>query len=61
MRLASTLFERWDEALLYRTLATLRPDAPTIEGVEELRWTGPRPEFEAWSGAMYARAAAAVS
>jgi 5'-3' exonuclease len=61
MRLAATLFERWDEALLYRTLATLRADAPTIGDVEELRWTGPRPEFEAWSGRMYARAAAALS
>ncbi len=61
MRLAATLFERWDEALLYRTLATLREDAPTIANVDELRWTGPRPEFEAWSRAMYARAAAAVT
>jgi 5'-3' exonuclease len=60
MRLAGTLFERWDEALLYRTLATLRADAPTIENVDELRWTGPRPEFEAWSQTMYARAAAAA-
>jgi 5'-3' exonuclease len=58
MRLAATLIERWDEALLYRTLATLRPDAPTIAEVDELRWRGPRPEFEAWSGTMYARAAA---
>jgi len=61
MRLAAALFERWDEALLYRKLATLRADAPTIAEVEELRWRGPRPEFEAWSGTMYARAAAAVS
>jgi 5'-3' exonuclease len=60
-RLAATLAERWNEALLYRTLATLRADAPTIEHVDELRWAGPRPEFEAWSGTMYARAAAAVS
>jgi 5'-3' exonuclease len=59
MRLAATLFERWDEALLYRTLATLRADAPTIADVDELRWTGPRPEFEGWSRTMYARAAAA--
>ena len=41
-------------ALLYRTLATLRVDAPTIADVDELRWTGPRP-VEAWSGTMYAR------
>jgi 5'-3' exonuclease len=61
MRLAATLFERWDEALLYRTLATLREDAPTIADVDELRWTGPRREFEAWSRTMYLRAAVAAS
>src|SRR4051794_24804071 len=61
MRSAATLFERWDEALLYRTLATLRADAPTIADVDELRWTGPAREFETWSRTMYARAAAAVS
>lgn len=47
-RLAATLQERWDEALLYRTLATLRLDAPVCESVDELRWQGPKPEFEAF-------------
>ena len=46
--LCATLFERWDEAMLYRTLATLRSDAPVIAEVDELRWKGPRPEFEGW-------------
>jgi len=32
------------------------PDAPTIEEVDELRWRV-LPEFEKWSGTMYARAA----
>lgn len=36
---AAMLFERWDEALLYRTQTTLRVDAPTIADVDELRWT----------------------
>ena len=44
--LAETLFGSWDEALLYRTLATLRLDAPVFESVDELCWKGPRPEFE---------------
>lgn len=36
---AAILFERWDEALLYRTQTTLWVDAPTIAHVDELRWT----------------------
>jgi hypothetical protein len=40
------------EALLYRTLTTLRVDAQTTADVDELAWTGPRPEFEAWPGMM---------
>jgi hypothetical protein len=32
--------------LLFRTLATLRLDAPVFDTVEELRWNGPRPNFE---------------
>ena len=46
-RLADALFSSWDDALLYRTLATLRLDAPVFAAVDELRWQGPRPEFEA--------------
>lgn len=44
--LAESLFNAWDEALLFRTLATLRLDVPVFDSVEELRWKGPRPEFE---------------
>jgi 5'-3' exonuclease len=32
-------------ALLFKTLATLRTDAPLFESVEELRWSGPTPAF----------------
>jgi 5'-3' exonuclease len=46
-RLATSLFNSWDDALLFRTLATLRLDVPVFESVEELRWKGPRPQFEA--------------
>ena len=31
-----------------RDLATLRTDAPLFESVDELRWTGLTPAFEAW-------------
>lgn len=45
--LAETLFAEWDEALLFRTLATLRLDVPLFETVDELQWAGARPEFAA--------------
>jgi 5'-3' exonuclease len=45
--LAESLFSAWDDALLFRTLATLRLDAPVFATVEELRWKGPRSDFEA--------------
>jgi 5'-3' exonuclease len=46
-RLATLLFHSWDDALLFRTLATLRLDAPVFDTVEQLRWTGPGERFEA--------------
>jgi 5'-3' exonuclease len=39
--LARVLFDFWDQALLFRTLATLRTDVPVFDKVEELRWEGP--------------------
>ncbi len=61
--LAATLAARRDQAALFRTLATLRLDAPTVAGIDELRWSGPAPEFEsiaAWLGqtSLFARAQA---
>jgi 5'-3' exonuclease len=44
--LAESLFTAWDEALLYRTLATLRLDVPVFDSVDDLRWKGPRDNFE---------------
>src|SRR6266404_3479257 len=44
--LSESLFNSWSEALLFRTLATLRLDVPVFETVEDLRWKGPRPNFE---------------
>jgi 5'-3' exonuclease len=43
--LADSLFAAWDDAFLFRKLATLRLDVPVFETVNDLRWTGPRPEF----------------
>jgi 5'-3' exonuclease len=45
--LAATLCEQREQALLFRTLATLRTDIKLFDDVEQLRWSGPKPEFEA--------------
>jgi 5'-3' exonuclease len=44
-KLARILRERWDDAVLFRTLATLRTDQPAVT-VDELAYRGPTPEFE---------------
>jgi 5'-3' exonuclease len=44
--LSESLFSAWNDALLFRTLATLRLDVPVFDAIEDLRWKGPRPSFE---------------
>jgi 5'-3' exonuclease len=44
--LSEALFNAWSDALLFRTLATLRLDVPVFDTVEDLRWKGPRQDFE---------------
>ena len=44
--LSESLFNAWNDALLFRTLATLRLDVPVFDTVEDLRWMGARPNFE---------------
>jgi 5'-3' exonuclease len=66
LRLATTLAEQRERALLFRQLATLREDAPVAADVDGLRWRGPRPELAAWSSrlgspALYERACALAS
>jgi 5'-3' exonuclease len=58
LRLATTLAERRDQALLFRTLATLRADAPIGVGVDGLRWAGPRAELATWAKKLGAPALA---
>jgi 5'-3' exonuclease len=55
-RLAATLVEQGERARLFRTLATLRPDAPIGTDVDALRWVGPRPGFAAWAARLGTRA-----
>jgi 5'-3' exonuclease len=40
--LAANLRSRWDDALLYRKLATLRWDVPLSESLDDLRYRGPQ-------------------
>jgi 5'-3' exonuclease len=44
--LSESLFGAWEDALLFRTLATLRDDVPVFESVDELQWKGVRGDFE---------------
>ena len=44
-RLAQTLRNGLDDALLFRRLATLVREAPVSASVDELAWTGPRDDF----------------
>jgi 5'-3' exonuclease len=55
--LANTLSTERDRALLFRTLASLRTDIELFDDVDQLRWNGPTPAFDA----MGARFDAAVS
>jgi 5'-3' exonuclease len=44
--LSESLFNAWDDALLFRVLATLRSDVPVFDTVDELHWQSPRKRFE---------------
>ena len=55
--LAHTLFSQYDQALLFRRLATLEVDIPLFDDVEQLRWCGPASDF----ATLGARLDAAVS
>jgi 5'-3' exonuclease len=46
-QLAATLAANHETALLFRTLATLRTDAPLFGNVDELGWRGPTEKFAA--------------
>jgi len=50
--LSEALFNTWSDALLFRTLATLRLDVPVFGAVEDLRWKGPRSNFDRLSNQM---------
>jgi 5'-3' exonuclease len=43
--LAASLSQRREEALLYKTLATIREDVPFIENLNDLKWQGAYPQL----------------
>src|SRR5262245_13564682 len=49
LRLATTLAEQRERALLFRELATLRADAPIGADVDTRGWRGPRADLAAWA------------
>jgi 5'-3' exonuclease len=65
-RLSESLQSYWTDALLFRTLATLRLDARVFDTVDDLRWKGPHPNFEELCRSMgspdlFGRATSALS
>jgi 5'-3' exonuclease len=51
--LAAALFSHFEQALLYRQLATLIETVPLAESFADLAWRGvPRANFEAWCAAV---------
>src|SRR5436305_8966746 len=63
--LSESLFHAWTDALLFRTLATLRLDVAVFASVDDLRWKGPRAGFEEYcrrmnASALFDRAVSAV-
>jgi 5'-3' exonuclease len=44
--LAESLFAAWGDALLFRTLATLRVDVPVFASIDDLLWKGPAEDFK---------------
>jgi len=64
-KLAQTLRERWDDAMLFRSLATLRTEQPIVT-VDELEYRGPTLGFETLAASwgrpeLFARARAIVA
>lgn len=53
-KLADTLANNLDDALLFKTLATLALDAPTVDNIDEMRWTGPADNLGEWAETLQA-------
>jgi len=47
-KLAATLRENYEDALLFRRIATVETDVPDLGTVDDMEWSGPSPDFEAF-------------
>lgn len=56
--LADTLCREQERAMLFRKLATLRRDIALFDDVDELRWNGPTPAFDALAARLDAASTA---
>ena len=55
-KLAATFAAGIEDAKLFRLIATTRNDAVTLPGgIDDIRWPGPTPEFEALAQSIYFR------
>jgi 5'-3' exonuclease len=50
--LANTLCREWENAILFRRLATLRTDIELFDDIDELRWRGPTSAFDAFAAQL---------
>lgn len=57
-KLAATLAEQFDHAVLFRRIATIETDAPVSGSVDELEWRGPATDFDELAAAIDAPALA---
>lgn len=51
-KLAKTLQDHYDDALLFRRIATIEYDAPTVGSIDELEWQGAGSDFAAMAEAI---------
>jgi 5'-3' exonuclease len=51
-KLALTLKHQMADAVLFRRIATIEYEAPTMDSVDELEWHGPRPELVALAASV---------
>ncbi|HXB37340.1 MAG TPA: 5'-3' exonuclease H3TH domain-containing protein [Acidimicrobiales bacterium] len=54
-KLAATLRDHFEDATLFKDLATLRVDRALLPSVGALRWSGPTPEFDGVCASLDAR------
>ena len=47
-KLSETLNDDYELALLFKLIATIDYDAPTFETVDDLRWSGPKQNYDAF-------------